>query len=72
MNFLKAFGHFWYDFLIGDDWKIAAYVVGAMVVIALVVAHTELGDTATTVLGTAALMLLFAAGLALDARKTRG
>ncbi|MCW2800180.1 MAG: hypothetical protein JWQ70_1652 [Aeromicrobium sp.] len=72
MNFLKAFGHFWYDFLIGDDWKIAAYVVGVMVVIGLLVGHSVLGDTATLLLGTAVLMILFAVGVAVDARKTRG
>ena len=22
MRFLKSFGQFWYDFIIGDDWKI--------------------------------------------------
>ena len=27
---LKAFGQFWYDFIIGDDWKIAAGVVLAL------------------------------------------
>lgn len=71
MNFLKAFGHFWYDFLIGDDWKIAAYVVGMMAVIGLLVAHSVFGDTVTLVLGTIALMLLFAASVAVDARKSR-
>ncbi|MCW2750210.1 MAG: hypothetical protein JWR83_1320 [Aeromicrobium sp.] len=72
MNFLKAFGHFWYDFLIGDDWKIAAYVVGVMAVVGLLVAHSVFGDTVTLVLGTVVLMILFAAGVAFDARKTRG
>jgi uncharacterized membrane protein len=24
---LKAFGAFWYDFVIGDDWRVAAGVV---------------------------------------------
>ncbi|MDX6276455.1 MAG: hypothetical protein QOJ72_583 [Nocardioidaceae bacterium] len=71
MNFLKAFGHFWYDFLIGDDWKIAAYVVGVMVAVGLLVAHSVLGDTVTLVLGTAVLMIGFAVGVAIDARKSR-
>jgi hypothetical protein len=26
MSFLKAFGYFWWDLVIGDDWRIAAYV----------------------------------------------
>lgn len=24
---LKAFGAFWYDFVIGDDWRVAAAVI---------------------------------------------
>lgn len=33
---LRAFGAFWYDFVIGDDWVIAAGVVVALVITALV------------------------------------
>jgi hypothetical protein len=33
---LKAFGRFWYDFVIGDDWTVAAGVVIALAVVALV------------------------------------
>lgn len=32
---LKAFGRFWYDFIIGDDWSVAAGVVIALIVTAL-------------------------------------
>ncbi len=32
---LKAFGLFWYDFVIGDDWLIAAGAVGMLVVMSL-------------------------------------
>jgi uncharacterized membrane protein len=27
---LRAFGAFWYDFVIGDDWQVAAAVVVAL------------------------------------------
>ena len=27
MKQLKAFGAFWYDFIVGDDWHVAALVV---------------------------------------------
>ncbi len=27
MRLLRAFGWFWWDLVIGDDWRIAAYVV---------------------------------------------
>lgn len=39
MNYLKNFLLFWYDFIVGDDWTIAAGVVLALVVLA-VLAHS--------------------------------
>ena len=39
MKNLKAFGMFWYDFLIGDDWRVAVGVVLALAVTAAV-SHT--------------------------------
>jgi len=27
---LRAFGHFWYDFIVGDDWRVAVGVVCAL------------------------------------------
>jgi tryptophan-rich sensory protein len=33
---LKAFGAFWYDFVVGDDWRVAVGVVVALVVTAVV------------------------------------
>jgi hypothetical protein len=27
---LRAFGAFWYDFVIGDDWRVAAVVAAAL------------------------------------------
>jgi hypothetical protein len=35
MRRLKAFGRFWYDFVVGDDWRVAAGVVVAIGVTAL-------------------------------------
>ena len=32
MDRLRAFGYFWYDFVIGDDWLMAAGVVVALVI----------------------------------------
>ncbi len=32
---LKSFGAFWYDFVIGDDWHVAAIVVAALGLTAL-------------------------------------
>ena len=36
---LRSFGAFWYDFVIGDDWRGAAVVVLALALTALLV-HT--------------------------------
>lgn len=30
MRRLRAFGAFWYDFVVGDDWRVAAGVVLAL------------------------------------------
>ena len=38
-RWLRSFGAFWYDFVIGDDWRGAAVVVAALAVTALLV-HT--------------------------------
>lgn len=32
MKRLKAFGAFWYDFVIGDDWHVAALIVAGLVI----------------------------------------
>ena len=38
MRFLRSFGAFWYDFVVGDDWQVAAIVVVALALTA-VLAH---------------------------------
>jgi hypothetical protein len=30
MNRLIAFGRFWYDFVVGDDWRVALTIVAAL------------------------------------------
>jgi hypothetical protein len=37
MKQLKAFGAFWYDFIVGDDWQVAALVVIGLAVTAVLV-----------------------------------
>lgn len=38
---LKAFGAFWYDFVVGDDWRIATGVV-VMLAVTWAVSHSAL------------------------------
>ena len=66
-RFLKAFGRFWYDFIIGDDWKIAA---GVVVALALTFALLAIGlpEKAVTVLGGVLILAAFTVSLAIDLR----
>jgi uncharacterized oligopeptide transporter (OPT) family protein len=53
MRWLRAFGAFWYDFVVGDDWRIAASVVGVLLVGACAVAAGLDGTWLAPVLGIA-------------------
>jgi hypothetical protein len=69
MRFVKAFFRFWYDFIIGDDWKIAAAVVtvllaGAIAVIAGAADSALLAPLLAVGIGAA-----FTASLLIDTRK---
>jgi hypothetical protein len=35
---IRAFGHFWWDFIVGDDWRAAAGVLLAIIVTAALAA----------------------------------
>ncbi|TML55819.1 MAG: hypothetical protein E6G15_02560 [Actinobacteria bacterium] len=30
MKYLRSFGRFWWDFVVGDDWRVAAALAGAL------------------------------------------
>jgi hypothetical protein len=68
---LAAFGRFWYDFIIGDDWKIAVAVVSAIAVVSLLLVGTSIGDHALAVLGGVLIVLAFGVSLAIDTRTRR-
>jgi hypothetical protein len=71
VKFLKAFGQFWYDFIIGDDWKIAVGVVSALAVLYLVMSANVLSDTWLTIVGGVLIVVAFATSLAIDVRSKR-
>ena len=56
VRFVVAFGRFWWDFIIGDDWKIAAGVVAVLAVAAVLVAGTGLSDTVISLLAGAGIL----------------
>lgn len=37
MNRIKAFGAFWYDFVVGDDWQVAVLVAAGLALTAILV-----------------------------------
>ena len=67
IRFLKAFGRFWYDFIIGDDWKIAVGVVIALALTWLLFA-VGVPEKIVTVLGGALILAAFTISLAIDLR----
>ncbi|TYK43095.1 hypothetical protein [Actinomadura decatromicini] len=68
MSFVRAFGRFWYDLVIGDDWKIAAAVVGALAALAAAVSFEVLGETALALLSGLAFVTAFVVSVAIDVR----
>ncbi|MEV6410030.1 hypothetical protein [Kribbella sp. NPDC051718] len=71
MKFLKGFGAFWYDFIIGDDWKIAVAVVTSLAVLFAAMKADVLGDGVLALLGGAVIVVAFAISLAIDVRPKR-
>jgi hypothetical protein len=69
MTFLRNFAAFWYDFVIGDDWMVAAGVVVLLVATALL-ARAEL-TTAEWALLPIGAMLVLAYSTLRAARSTR-
>lgn len=69
MTLLRGFARFWYDFVIGDDWKIAAAVAAVLLAGAAVVAAAVLPERAAAALIAAGLLGAFTAALAIDVRR---
>ncbi len=55
MSRVRAFGRFWYDFVIGDDWRLAA---GALVALAVAGFVAHAGRTAWGIVPLAVALLL--------------
>ena len=68
MKFLRAFGQFWYDFIIGDDYKIAVAVVTALVILFALMTTGLFSDTVLTLVGGALILIAFSISLAIDVR----
>ena len=72
MKFLKEFGEFWYDFIIGDDWKIAVAVVISLALLTWATVGKWFSDDHwLAVLGAVFIVIAFAVSLAIDVRPRR-
>jgi protein-S-isoprenylcysteine O-methyltransferase Ste14 len=72
MTYVKRFLHFWYDFIIGDDWKIAVAVVLSLAITGAVMAWVDSSGgslTPWTVFGAGLVLGFFAISILIDARR---
>jgi hypothetical protein len=65
---LKAFGRFWWEFIVGDDWKVAAGVVTALAVGALLAATASVDADWVAPVAGACVLLAFATVVVADVR----
>lgn len=65
MSIVKGLGRFWYDFIVGDDWKIAAAVVTTLGLGALIASSVADASWLPPV-GAVALAAAFAISLLID------
>lgn len=68
---MRAFLRFWYDFIIGDDWKIAAGVAIAVGLLVAAVRTHLFGDAGLAVLGGVLVVIAFSISLVIDTRTRR-
>jgi hypothetical protein len=68
MSLLKAFGWFWWDLLIGDDWRIAAYVA-TLLTLDAGLAASGAPDAVVAIGALVGLVLCFALFVAREARR---
>jgi hypothetical protein len=69
MKLLKDFGMFWYEFVIGDDWKIAVAVVLALAATFGLMGTGAFSDHVVVILGTVLIVAFFSISLIIDVRE---
>jgi hypothetical protein len=69
MRFASGFARFWWDFVIGEDWRIAAGVVAVLGGGALLVANTDAPDGLVAALTALGIVLVAIGSIAASALK---
>ena len=72
MRLVKGFGRFWWDFIVGDDWRIAAGVVVVLTAGALLVAETSAPDGLVAALVAVGIVAVAIGSIAASALRARG
>ncbi len=68
MRFLSGFARFWWDFLVGEDWRIAAGVTLVLAGGALLVAGTDASDALVATLAALGTITVGIASIVVSAR----
>ena len=66
MSVLRGIGRFCYDFVIGDDWKIAAAVVTALALTLALLLSDVVSNGVVTVVGAVLLLASFTVSMVVD------
>ena len=69
IRLVTAFARFCWEFVVGDDWRIAAGVVAVLTAGAVVVSRGTLDDEVVTVLVGAGIALVATVSIVLSARR---
>jgi hypothetical protein len=69
MSVVRGFLRFWYDFIVGDDWRIALGVVLVLSAGALLVAADALADDVLTPLIGAGIVAVVSVSIVAGARR---
>ncbi len=69
MGFITGFFRFWYDFIVGDAWEIAAGIVVVLVIGAALASGEVLSSEQLTLLVAAGFVLVVGASLYFEARR---
>jgi hypothetical protein len=69
MRLVRGFGRFWYDFIVGDDWRIALGVVLVLAAGAALVATGAVGDDVLVPLVGAGIVAVVSVSIVAGARR---
>jgi hypothetical protein len=69
---MKRFARFWWDFIVGDDWRIAAGVLVVLTAGALLVANTSAPDGVVAAVVAVGIVTVAIGSIAASALRARG